>query len=111
MKKYNKSLSVTTTATNLVITFAPGTTLQDLQSFNFIICQRIPSTGETLPVQFSIAGTTYPLLDKYGNAATGAGLSTRKLYIGWFTSQGTAHFISPYIPDDFCNCQCNCNNR
>ena len=111
-RKYYKSQQVTANTTNVIITFTPESTLQDLQDFNFIICQKIPTSGETLPVLFSIAGTTYPLLDKYGNAAIGANISARRAYIGYFTTQGTAHFISPFVPDELCNCTCfnNSNN-
>lgn len=97
MKVY-KSTKIDVDNEEMLITFCTCRELCERQHFNFIICQRIPCCAECFPVFFEIAGTKYPLLNKYGEQAVGSELVSRKLFYGYYGELDTPHIITACAP-------------
>ncbi len=67
-KTCHKVQTVTTTATNVVLTVSNSTNISSLECFNFSTgCKCISDvvTGAPLPVQITVNGTAIALLNKY----------------------------------------------
>lgn len=104
--KLHKSTSVSTDGTNMIVTFSdPTVAPTDRQAFNFIICQPIPSGFDTMPVYLSIAGTNYPLWNKFGEQARGIDVICNRRFKGWYGATSTAHVITSDAPVS-CTCRC-----
>lgn len=95
----HKTSAITTTDTNLVLTFADNPTdIINEQHFCFIICQDIPATGAALATQLTVNGAAVPLWDKYGNLVPGCGLKKGIIYRGYFGTGTADHVISSMLP-------------
>jgi hypothetical protein len=100
-----KSSSITTTATNVVITFTSAPTdVVNEDKFCFAICQDVPSAGNALAVTLTINGESVPLWDRYGNPVPGCGLTKGQIYKGYFGTGTADHVISPTLPNK-CACR------
>lgn len=82
-----KSQSVTVEGGSLLIT-VPTLHLLNGKGWRLVICQAIPDSAATLPVQIVVngPGTTLPLLTNLGNTMRGDMLRPRKvykMYYGW----------------------------
>lgn len=100
---YNTT-AVNSDGTNLNLYFnADFQNPQVRQKFNFRICQQIPASSESQPVQININGTNYPLLNKFGEQAVGSELCCGKLYCGYYAGLTQKHFITCDAPSGCCN--------
>lgn len=99
----NKVTTITASTTELVLGFTPDLGAVNEQKFNFVVCTAIPSTPTPVPVQLTLNGNPVPLWNKYGNPVYSNELRTRKVYRGYYGSEGTAHVIAHNTP---CHCGC-----
>ena len=79
--KVLKSTAVTTTGGDLVITLPNVSTIRNGEIIKFCITQSIDYTNPLGTVSVSINGTTFPILDKYGNSVRISQIRTRKVYV------------------------------
>lgn len=76
-----KSTAATVTSGNLVITLPNVSTIINGEIIKFCIIQSIDYTNPLDTVSISINGTTFPVLDKYGNSVRISQMRTRKVYV------------------------------
>lgn len=76
-----KSTAATVTGGNLVITLPNVSTITNGEIIKFCIIQSIDYTNPLDTVSISINGTTFPVLDKYGNSVRISQIRTRKVYV------------------------------
>ena len=105
-KHFHKSSTLSVGETNLVISFTDSPTAADKDRFCFVICQPIPESGKTLPVQVVVNGVAVPLWNKYGNLVYGYDLKSRCCYKGFFGTGTANHVILNNFP---VTTNCNCN--
>lgn len=94
--------SVTVGTDVITLNFENGATASDQTRFCFKLCQTIPDTAMTFPVQLTVNGTAIPLWNKYGNPVVASDLVPYKLINGYYGATD-AHVIATNIP---CNCRC-----
>ena len=98
----HKVTSATTDGTNTILAFQVATTAVNKQPFNFVICTSLPSTATPEQVFITLNGNNVPLLNMYGNPVYSNEIRKRKLYVGYYGSQATAHVISHNLGDCCC---------
>lgn len=76
-----KSTAATVTGGNLVVTLPNVSTITNGDIIKFCITQPIDYTNSLGTVSISINGTTFPILDKYGNSVRISQVRTRKVYV------------------------------
>ncbi len=86
--RFIKSSSITASSSDVIITISSAPTLTNLKRFCLVLAQNLPEGANTLPVQISIGGTTYPVYTRTGNkledqASLGRllGIVTEKVYL------------------------------
>lgn len=97
----NRVSTITTSTTEMVLGFTPALGAVNEQRFSFVICTAIPGTAAPVPVQLTLNGVAVPLWNRFGNPVYSNELKTRKVYRGYFGSEGTAHVIAINTP-----CEC-----
>lgn len=65
--RFIKSSSITASSSDVIITISSAPTLTNLKRFCLVLAQNLPEGANTLPVQISIGGTTYPVYTRTGN--------------------------------------------
>lgn len=87
------AVAVTGAGPNQFLTLTiPPVTLKENECFKLIICQTIPNTAETLPVQILNGATNLPVLNRIGNKMRADQLRTRKCYFAVYGAD-TAHVL------------------
>lgn len=66
--------------TNVIITISSAPTLTNLKRFCLVLAQNLPEGANTLPVQISIGGTTYPVYTRTGNLLRADQIRCRRVY-------------------------------
>lgn len=100
---FHKSIALTVTEGNLVMTVTNSTNISNLDDFELVMCQK-PSTVVTtapIPMQITINGTAVSLLNKYSLPIYSNRLCTRKKYYGSYvvSAAGTPYIILWNTPD------------
>lgn len=87
------AVAVTGTSPNQFLTLTiPAVTLNENECFKLIICQTIPDTAGTLPVQILDGTTDIPVLNRIGNTMRADQLRTRKCYFAVYGAD-TPHVL------------------
>lgn len=76
-----KSTATTISSNNLIITLPNISTINNGDIIKFCIIQPIDYTNPLGTASITINGTTFPILDKYGNSVRTSQLKTRKVYV------------------------------
>lgn len=76
---YTKQLNMNGLA-DVIITISSAPTLTNLKRFCLVLAQNLPEGANTLPVQISIGGTTYPVYTRTGNLLRADQIRCRRVY-------------------------------
>lgn len=103
---FHRTSNVAVSGENLLLTLADNPNgIVSLQRVCFVICQNIPTAGETLPVQVTINGANIPVYNKYSLPVTGSDLRTRRKYRGYYVVNGAdSYLIVENLPMNVCGC-------
>lgn len=78
--RFIKSSSITASSSDVIITISSAPTLTNLKRFCLVLAQNLPEGANTLPVQISIGGTTYPVYTRTGNLLRADQIRCRRVY-------------------------------
>lgn len=78
--RFIKSSSITASSSDVIITISSAPTLTNLKRFCLVLAQNLPEGANTLPVQISIGGTTYPVYTITGNLLRADQIRCRRVY-------------------------------
>lgn len=71
---------ITASSSDVIITISSAPTLTNLKRFCLVLAQNLPEGANTLPVQISIGGTTYPVYTRTGNLLRADQIRCRRVY-------------------------------
>lgn len=80
LDRFIKSSSITASSSDVIITISSAPTLTNLKRFCLVLAQNLPEGANTLPVQISIGGTTYPVYTRTGNLLRADQIRCRRVY-------------------------------
>lgn len=78
--RFIKSSSITASSSDVIITISSAPTLTNLKRFCLVLAQNLPEGANTLPVQISIGGTTYPVYTRTGNLLRADQIRCHRVY-------------------------------